>query len=243
MENERFTVKFAETEEEKTSAYSLRFTDMLKEYRPEITRENDLDKTPCDEYAKQVICIDNETGNVVGCYRIITSDILPDGKKFVCEDEFDISTLKQSGERIAELSRAVVKKEYRNTSVLMLLFKFILKYLMENEYRYTIGEASFFGTDKSKYVKEFSYLNEFASAESYGVKSLEKEQVELISCSTFDAMEVKRSLPTLIRAYMGFGAKMSSDSFTDYDFGSVDVFVMLDIKNYNEGYVKRLLKI
>lgn len=243
MENERFTVKFTETEQENLLAYSLRFTDMLKEYRPETIRENDLDITPYDSYAKQIICIDNQTGGVVGCYRIITSDNLPNGEKFACEEEFDITSLKNSGEKIAELSRAVVKKEYRNTLVLMMLLRFIIKHVKEENYRFVVGEASFFGTDKSKYVKEFSYLSANYSCKDYGIKSLEKEQVELLSVDQFDQIEVKRSLPPLIRAYTTIGAKISDDSFTDREFGSVDVFVLMDTQHTNDAYIKKFFKL
>ena len=243
MENERFTVKFAETEQENMLAYRLRFTDMLKEYRPDVVRENDLDITEYDKFAKQIICIDNQTGEVVGCYRVITSDNLPQGAKYTCEEEFDISPLKNSGEKIAELSRAVVKKEYRNTLVLMMLLRFIIKYVREQNYRFIIGEASFFGTDKSKYVKEFSYLSANYSCKDYGIKSLEKEQVELLPADQFDQFEAKRNLPPLIRAYIGIGAKISDDSFTDRGFGSVDVFVLMDSKYTNDAYIKRLFKL
>lgn len=243
MEKEKFTVKFAQTKEENDSAYSLRFTDMLKDYRPEIQRDNDMDITPYDEYARQIICIDNENKKVVGCYRIIISDDVPKGKTFVCEDEFDISSLRQTGERIAELSRAVVKREYRNTMVLMLLLRFIMQYIKEQNFRFIIGEASFLGTDKNLYVKELSYLAHFYSCKDYGVKSLEKEQVKILPETDFDVGDIKRNLPPLIRAYLGFGAKMSEDSFTDREFGSVDVFVLMDSKNYNDAYIKRLLKL
>ena len=126
MEQEKFIVKFAETVEENNAAFRLRYNDMLLEYRPDTVRENGMDVTPYVEFAKQAICIDNETGEVVGCYRLISTDSLPIGNPFVSEEEFDISSLKASGERIIELSRAVVKKEYRNSMVLMLLLRFIV---------------------------------------------------------------------------------------------------------------------
>ena len=56
-----------------------------------------------------------------------------------------------------------------------------------------------------------------------------------------DQMQIKRNLPPLIRAYLSFGAKVSKETFTDVVFGSVDVFILMDTKNYNEGYINRLL--
>lgn len=243
MQSEKFTVKFAETEAEKNAAYLLRYRDMLCEYRKELAETDGLDITPYDQYAEQIICIDNETGEVVGCYRMITSDTLPKEEKFVCEEEFDISPLKQTGERIAEFSRAVVKREYRNSIVLMLLLRFIATYMRGANFRFIIGEASFFGTDKDKLQKELSYLAHYHADSPYKIRSLEEKQVQILPKEALDAREVKRNLPPLIRAYLGFGAKVSEESFTDWDFGSVDVFILIDFENYNVAYVDRVLRL
>lgn len=241
---EKFIVRFAQTEEEKNAVYALRYRDMILQFRPEIKFVNGMDITPYDDYAKQIICIDNETGDIVGCYRIITSDDLPNGKGFVSEEEFDIHTLKNSGERIAELSRACVKREYRNTAVLMLLLRFIVGYVRENGYRFVIGEASFVGVDKNEYQKELSYLTHFHKTDDkYDIQALEDEQIQTLAKEELCVTEIKHELPPLIRAYLSFGAKTSEQSFTDREFGSVDVFVLLDMQDYNESYVNKLLRI
>ncbi len=241
MQSEKFSVKFAETDEENAAAFALRYRDMLLEYRPELS-DDGLDITPYDAFAKQIICIDNETGEVVGCYRMITSRSLPEGKTFVCEEEFNIASLKATGEPIAELSRAVVKREYRNSIVLMLLLRFIAKYIRENNFRFIIGEASFFGTDKSAWQKELSYLAHYHVSDEFEIPSNEKEQVEILPKEALDAAAIKRGLPPLIRAYLGFGATVSKESFTDREFGSVDVFILIDFQNYNAAYVDRVLR-
>ena len=48
MEKQKFTVKFAETEEEKRATYALRYKDMLLEYRKDATTSDGVDSTPCD---------------------------------------------------------------------------------------------------------------------------------------------------------------------------------------------------
>ena len=243
MEQEKFVVKFAETVEENNAAFRLRYNDMLLEYRPDVVRENGMDITPYDEFAKQAICIDNTTGEVVGCYRLTSTDSLPKGNQFVCEEEFDISALKTSGKRIIELSRAVVKKEYRNSMVLMQLLRFIVSYIREQGFRFVIGEASFLGVDKQSWEKELSYLAHYHAIEKYEITSLGKAQIELLPKETLDAANIKRGLPPLIRAYLGFGAKVSVTSCTDFDFGSVDIFILLDLEDYNETYTNRLLRL
>ena len=241
---ERFTVRFAETEEEKREVYALRYRDMLQEYRADLENESGLDCSEYDAYAKAVICIDNEANEIVGSYRIVTSDTLPSDKKFLCEEEFNIDGLKATGEKIAELSRAVVKKEYRKSAVLMLLLRFIAQYMRTANYRFLVGEASFYGVDKTQYVEELSYLSAYYKVdEKYGVFANEEEQIELLPLEKLNIAESKRKIPALIRAYTGFGATVSSDSYTDREFGSVDIFILLDMQNYNEAYLNRLLRL
>ena len=243
MASEKFSVKFAETEEEKLAVYRLRYQDMLLEFNKDANNQDGLDITEYDEYAKIILCKDNDTGEVVGTYRFITSNDLPLGKRFLCEDEFCIDGLKATGETIVELSRAVIKKEYRNTTVLMHLLGFVVKYILDNGYRFTIGEASFMGTDKSLYQKEFSYLAHYhAVDESFSIKANEEKQVEILPKEELDERSLKRSLPTLIRVYMEMGSKFSKDSFTDWEFGSVDVFVLLDRENCNLNYMRRIFR-
>ncbi len=238
---EKFIVKFAETEQEKMQTYKLRYNELILEYRPENINEKGYDITPYDEYGKLAICIDTETNQVVGCYRIITSDTLPVGKPFVSEGEFDISALKNSGESIAELSRAVIKKEYRGSMVLMLLLRFVIGFIKQNGYRYIIGEASFYGTDKVALQKEISYIAYNHFNPEYEIKSLDKKQVEILPREHLDEIAIKRSLPPLIRAYVSFGAFLSKETFCDFEFGSIDTFVLLDTKNCNDKYINRFL--
>lgn len=241
---ERFTVRFAVTEEEKNAAYRLRYHDMLLQFRSDALSENGLDKTPCDEYARQIVCIDNETGEIVGCYRMITTDELPCGENFVSEEEFCLDGLKATGESIVELSRAVVKTEYRTSPVLFLLLRFIVIYVRQCGYRFVIGDASFFGTDKDALAPALSFLaDKFAIDDKLNIVSREERQATVIPPKLRNDNEIRRSLPPLIKAYTSFGARVSKTSFTDYDFGSVDVFILLDVKNCNDSYINRMLKI
>ena len=238
---EKFIVKFAQTEQEKMQTYKLRYNELILEYRPDNVIESGYDITPYDEYAKLAICIDTEINQVVGCYRIITSDTLPKDKTFVSEGEFDISLLKNSGESIAELSRAVIKKEYRGSMVLMLLLRFVIGYIKQNGYRFIIGEASFYGTDKMALQKEISYIAYNHYNPEYDIGCLDKNQVEILPRESLDEREIKRSLPPLIRAYVSFGAFLSKQTFCDYEFGSIDTFVLLDSKNCNDKYINKFL--
>ena len=243
MKNAKFSVGFAETQEELLGAYKLRYEDLVLSYREDNVTELGYDTNEYDEYAKHIIVKEVETGEIVGYYRMIESGDIPQGKGFVCEEEYQFDSLKRSGEKICEFSRAVVKKEYRGGVVLLMLWKFIMGYMLSNGVRYMIGDASFYGTDRDVYVKQISYLvNNYAIDPSLNIRSKDTlPPMELVSTDGLNEREMLNSLPPLIKAYVTIGAHISHETFTDTVFGSVDVFILVDLHHYNEAYVKRIL--
>ena len=241
MTNDRFEVKFATTRQELDELYKLRYEDLVLEYNPSAA--NVSDETDYDKYAQHLIVKEVATGQICGYYRMITSEAAV-GDKFVCEEEFDIDTLKAQGDKICEFSRAVVKKEFRGGMVLLLLWKFILNYMAENNYRYLVGDASFFGTDREAHKEEISYLiNNYCCDPALNIISRDPlPPMQLADTSALNAREVLRKLPPLIRGYIAVGAKVAAQPFTDFKFGSVDVFILLDMHNCNTDYVNKILK-
>lgn len=242
MNNERFEVKFATTRQEMDELYKLRYEDLVLEYNQTTLNAND--QSDYDDYAKHLIVKDLETGQICGYYRMITSDAAGGGKKFVCEEEFNIDTLKAQGDKICEFSRAVIKKEYRGSAVLLLLWKFILDYINENKYRYLVGDASFFGTDREVYKEEISYLvNNHCCDLSLNIISRDTlPPMQMIDTSELNGKQILRKLPTLIRGYIALGAKVAPQPFSDFKFKSVDVFILLDMQNCNTNYINRMFK-
>ena len=242
MINERFEVKFATTRQELDELYKLRYVDLVLEYNP--TAANVSDESCYDKYARHIIVKEVATGQICGYYRMITSEAAIHGKKFVCEEEFDIDTLKAQGDKICEFSRAVIKKEFRGSSVLLLLWKFILNYMFENNYRYLVGDASFFGTDREAYKEELSYLiNNYSCDLSLNIISRDDlPPMQFIDTDNLNGKQILRQLPPLIRGYIAAGAKVAPQPFTDFKFGSVDVFILLDLQNCNTGYINKLIK-
>ena len=242
MSNERFEVKFATTRQELDELYELRYRDLVLEYNP--TAPNVSDESEYDKYAQHLIVKEIATGQICGYYRMITSEAAVGGNKFVCEEEFDIDTLKAHGDKICEFSRAVIKKEFRGGAILLLLWKFILNYMTENNYRYLVGDASFFGTDREACKEEISYLiNNHSCDPALNILSRDPlPPMQLIDTSELNERKVLRRLPPLIRGYVAVGAKVASQPFTDFKFGSVDVFILLDMQNCNTAYVNKILK-
>lgn len=247
MKNDRFFVGFATTPEELDEIYKLRYEDMILEYCQDNINENGRDIQSYDDYAQHIVVKDLSNGGaIIGYYRMITDKaVIGNGRKFVCEEEFNIDYLKSCGEKVCEFSRAVVKKNYRGGIVILLLWQFILNYMKENGYRFLIGDASFFGVNREEYIKEISYLvNNYKIDEEYKIKSLDGlPDMKLLTSDEYDEKEVMRSIPPLIKAYISLGGKVSSQTFTDMAFKSVDLFVLVDMQNCNDAYMNRILSL
>lgn len=246
MEQKKFTVKFAETKEELDATFALRYKDMILEYNSESQNDQKRDRNIFDDIAKQIIVINNETNEVIGCYRLIDNAFFNESiSTFTCENEFDISKIKNSGHRICELSRAVIKNEYRTGAPLILLWKFIYDYAIKNSIRFLLGDASFLGIEPSKHIHSLSYLaHHHAIEDEFEVTSLaEQPQIELLKKEHINVDEVKNNLPPLIKAYLTFGSKFSKEYFIDHDFKSIDVFTLLDFENCNLKLLKKYLRV
>lgn len=245
MEENKFIVKFAETEEEKQQLYRVRYDEMIRFFHEanNVKADEEIDYTPYDDKAKAIIVIDPRNNMIVGSYRIMLSSDLGENEKFLCEEEFNLDTLKESKELIAELSRAFVKTEYRNSNVLLLIWKYMFNYVLAVGARYIIGDVSFTSTNPidSKDALSFVYYNYgvddsfkiTSSQQNCSIKLLEKEEIDRIKC--------KEQMPTLVKAYMMFGAKFSKEYYIDKDFCSLDIFVLVDSLNYNKKYIDRIL--
>lgn len=244
MNNNRFYVGFATTDEELNELFKLRYEDIVLEYSAENIRENKLDIQEIDKYAQHIIVKDMEhNGQIVGYYRMLTSDALTDQVKFICEQEYNIDRLKSLGYKICEFSRAVVKKEYRGGIVVLLLWRFIVDCMRKNNVRFLIGDASFFGTDRDRYLREISYLvNNYSIPDEYQITSRDKlPTMRLLNAGEYDESEAARLIPPLIKAYIALGGKVSRQTFTDTDFCSVDLFVLVDLENCNEAFINRIM--
>ncbi len=240
-----FIVKVASTKEEFQELYKLRYEEMLLHFKKDdqVLPSSQLDYSEYDNYAKHVIAIDIENNCIVGSYRIVTSDMLPFGKKFICEEEFNIDKLKSQNETIIELSRAFVKTEYRNSIVLLLLWKYVFKYIVDNNIRYVIGDASFLNINPIIYKHSLSYLYyNYGISDDLEIKSKQSNcNMNILHENEIDMAKVEKELPPLVKAYMKFQCKVSKEYFIDYSFGSLDIFILLDTTNYNDKLIHKII--
>ncbi|RXF71340.1 GNAT family N-acyltransferase [Arcticibacter tournemirensis] len=221
-----------------------------------------------DIYYHHLFIWDKETKQVVGAYRIGKGDeiFFSMGKLgfytaglFKIKEQF-YPVLRQS----LELGRSWVRKEYQQRPLpLFLLWKGILKYLLENpKYRYLIGPVSI-SNSFSKFSKSLivSYISRYHFDHDLAkyVKPRKKFKVDFSKIDTSLLFEPKNSLksldsliseievthmkvPVLLRQYISLNAKIICFNIDPKFSDSLDGFLVLDLENVPKEMVEKLGK-
>lgn len=240
FETEKYIIKLAQTEEERKGLYKLRYYDLLQYFNEDYVNETHEDKDDYDDYCNHLIIIDKENNEVVGTYRLIKSAHLSTLKSFLTEKEYNIDSLKKYN--ILEVGRSVVKEDHRDGVVIMLLWKAIITYAIANDVDFMIGTASFQGVDPSIYADAFSYLGDkFLSPEDIRCEVNKHSYYPLKQKEQYNLFEAKKQLPPLVKGYLNLGATIGNGIFKDVPFNSLDVLIVLKIKDINKKYLNRLL--
>ena len=230
--------RLARTKEEVYAALKLRYDELILVYNENNTNVSGIDYDPIDDICDHLIAIDTDTNEIVGTYRLIRSVHVD---KFITEGEYDLSNLKKYN--LLEISRAVVKPNYRDGSAIQLLWKSIITYAKAYDSDYMIGTASFFGQDPYQYADSFTYLHHnHLSDEKIRCKAYEPSySLNLIPEKDFDTLKAKHNLPPLIKGYLRLGCSIGDGIYVDKIFNSLDVLIVLEIKTINPRYLRRFL--
>lgn len=128
-----------------------------------------------------------------------------------------------------EIGRACIAREHRNSKVLYLLFKALLKFLKQSNKRYFFGCCSIFTQNYSVGAEIFRQFERekhihptlFVRPRSECAFSMRENAGEI--CET----ELK--LPALFKIYLKMGAKICGEPAIDRKFRTIDFFVIFDL--------------
>jgi putative hemolysin len=243
-------VRLATTADEVRAAQKLRYISFYEESSATpapymIAERRDFDDF--DQYADHLIVVDparaDDNLGVVGTYRMLTNDGAKKAGRFYTSDEYDISCLLKSGERILEMGRSCVLEPYRSMSVLQLLWGGIARFISERQIDLMFGCAcvTIGTTDPSDIAEELSllYHNHLASPELRPrAISGRYTDMNLIARDKLDARRVFMKFPPLIKGYLRVGAMVGDGAVIDHHFNSIDVCIIMPTYMITDRYVK-----
>lgn len=236
----RYSVRLARTADEVDAALRLRFEVFNLELGEGLDASfiTGRDEDKFDAKCHHLIVLENESGAVVGTYRLQTLEMAGGASDFYCASEFELEDLPPRVlARSLEIGRACIAREHRNTRVLFLLWKGLAAYARETRKRYLFGCCSLTsqnpaeGALAERLLKSESHLhpgfyilphkNYICPTESFTAPKSETDVFEL---------------PKLFRTYLRFGAKVCSPPALDREFKTIDFFVIFDFAATNEKY-------
>lgn len=203
----------------------------------------ELDADAYDENCDHLIVIDLErSGAIVGTYRLLRQDRALAGAGFYSEGEFEVTQLvsRHPGLRFLELGRSCVLPEYRTRRTIELLWQGIHAYLGLHGIDVMVGCASFPGVMPALHTQSLAYLSNHCTATGeWSVRAVKHRYhtMEMLPAEAIDCRAALSGLPPLIKAYLRVGAKVGNGCVVDPEFNTVDVFIVMPVKQIAQRYL------
>ncbi|OBJ63279.1 GNAT family N-acetyltransferase [Mycobacterium asiaticum] len=198
-----------------------------------------------DEYCDHLLVRDDDTGELVGCYRMLPpSGAIAAGGLYTAT-EFDVRAFDTLRPSLVEMGRAAVREGHRNGAVVLLMWAGILAYLDRCDYEYVTGCVSVpIGGDSTgqapgsqvRGVRDF-VLNRHRA--DYRVHPRRPVRIDGKSLDEIPAPK-RPEVPALLRGYLRLGAQVCGEPAHDPDFGVGDFCVLLAKHHANTRYLERL---
>ena len=251
IESDNFIIKLVQTKSELKKAQALRYSVFYKEKKAKPTLPKKLirlDYDKIDKFADHLIVIDkNRKNKIVGTYRLIRGDVAELYGGYYSSTEFNLINIVNNyqNKHILELGRSCVHQNYRNGTIMNLLWKAIAEYVKLYDIKVLIGCASFSGTDPIKYSEELTYLRDnFSLPANLSVESYDNNiypAYKLNNNNNSNPLRTFAKLPPLIKGYLRVGGKVSDNFFVDYRFNTIDLFVVVFTDDIDTRYKKKYL--
>ncbi|WP_281972106.1 GNAT family N-acetyltransferase [Ruegeria faecimaris] len=235
-----FTVKLAENDTELRAAQRLRYDVFIRELGGggEMVDHNaGLERDRFDPYFDHMLAIDDQSGKVVGVYRLLPGDRASEIGQFYSEDEYDLSILKQGGRKLLELGRSCLHPDYRGGTAMYHLWNGLAAYVAEREIEVLFGVASFHGTDPQALAQPLSMLHHnHLAPPDLRVRAQPKvfQPMDMLDSDKLDRRAAMVQVPALIKAYLRLGGFVGEGAFIDHMFNTTDVCLILDTARMNE---------
>lgn len=179
---------------------------------------------------------------IVGTYRLLRQEAAIAAGGFYSEDEFEMNNLiaRHSGRRFLELGRSCVLAEYRSKRTIEVLWQGIWAYVNRHDIDVMAGCASFHGTVPAAHAEPLSYLAHNCRASgAWEVRAVPERycDMDMMPNEAINLKSAILAMPPLIKGYLRLGARIGDGCVIDEDFGTVDVFVVLPVKEISARYI------
>jgi putative hemolysin len=205
-----------------------------------------LDADRFDEHCDHLLVREDNSGELVGCYRMLPPPGAIAAGGLYTATEFNVEGLDSLRPSLVEMGRAVVREDHRNGAVVLLMWAGILAYLDRCGYDYVTGCVSVpvqgcqdeVPGSEIRGVRDFVRRRHAAPAQ-YTVHPYRPVTISGRGLDDIDP-PARVSMPALMRGYLRLGAQICGEPAHDPDFGVGDFPALLDKRRADTRYLNRL---
>jgi putative hemolysin len=184
-----------------------------------------LDRDRYDFICDHLMVRNISTGQLVGTYRMQSGFRAKGNLGYYSEQFFDFTPYEGLRAEVLELGRACVHTEYRNSSVLHMLWKGIARYATSCGARYLLGCSSVTSQDENEGIALYDLLREKHLIEP----SFRTTPRPDFACHATNASTCPPAIPRLFRAYLDVSARLCGPPAIDREFKTIDFLTLIDL--------------
>jgi putative hemolysin len=197
-----------------------------------------------DEHCDHLLVREDNSGELVGCYRMLPPPGAIAAGGLYTATEFDVRELDSLRPSLVEMGRAVVREDHRNGGVVLLMWAGILAYLDRCGYDYVAGCVSVpvDSADGEAAGRQIRGVRDFVRRRHAAPYTVHPYRPVTIGGKGLDDIDppARVGVPPLMRGYLRLGAKVCGDPAHDPDFGVGDFPALLDKRQADVRYLRRL---
>ncbi|MEU4063190.1 GNAT family N-acyltransferase [Streptomyces wedmorensis] len=237
----RYLVGLARNQEDVRAAQRLRHLVFAGEMGARIDGpEPGLDTDAFDAYCDHLLVREENTGEVVGTYRILPPERAAVAGRLYSETEFDLTRLAPVRHDLVEVGRSCVHPAHRNGAVIALIWAGLARYMTDTGHNWLAGCCSLPLADGGTLAA--------ATWDTVKAKHLAPEEYwvtphKLWNPDGITRPEGRTELPPLLRGYLRLGAWVCGAPAHDPDFGVADLYVLLSLRRTNPRYLNHFLSL
>ncbi len=232
------SVGLAINEREILAAQKLRYQIFAEELGARLNpRMPGVDQDIFDPYCEHLVVRDEDTGMIVGTYRILSPNKARAIGAYYSESEFDLTRLQHLRSRMVEIGRSCVHRDHRNGATIALLWSGLAKYMMQHGYEYLIGCASISMADGGHAATSIYHrLADHLSPIEFRVFPRCRLPMEALR------QDMKADVPPLIKGYLRAGAYICGEPAWDPDFNTADLPILMPLSRISARYSKHFIE-
>ncbi|MBA3034771.1 MAG: GNAT family N-acetyltransferase [Gammaproteobacteria bacterium] len=240
--HQNYSISLALNAHEVKEAQRLRYRVFVEELGARIqTPIAGVDADRFDRHCEHLIVRDTSNagaGRVVGTYRILTPEAASRAGNYYSESEFDLTRLRYLRDGMVEVGRSCIHPDYRNGTVIALLWSKLAEFMARHDYRTLIGCASVSMADGGHNAANLfvQLLDAHLAPLEYRVFPREPLPFERLVTGRAAA------IPPLLKGYLRAGAWVCGEPAWNADFNTADLPLLLPMSRLTPRYARHLVR-